>query len=124
MHVRKIAKYAKHPCLQEVQYHIHKGYVCRPDPTEINNEFQFTEAKVDLIFEDGYFVYASAEVQAIFVLVFAFKYIFTEWKIIFVSVSELGNSNTSNLKNYCKSNIIISLPLFLYFISDINTVDD
>lgn len=68
MHVRKITKYAKHPCLQEVQYQIHKGYVCSPDPTEINNEFQFTEAKVDLIFEDGYFVYASAEVQAIFVL--------------------------------------------------------
>lgn len=68
MHVRKITKYAKHPCLQGVQYQIHKGYVCSPDPTEINDKFQSTEAKVDLIFEDGYFVYASAEVQAIFIL--------------------------------------------------------
>lgn len=127
MHVRKITKYAKHPCLQGVQYQIHKGYVCSPDPTEINNEFQSTEAKVDLIFEDGCFVYASAEVQAIFILDSCSQVYFHREKIFFLEVLTMFQKSaafTSDLKNCCKSNIIVSLPLLLHFISDINTVND
>lgn len=68
VHVRKIAEYAKRPCLQEVKYQINKVYVCSPYPTEINNEFQFIKAKVDLTFKDVYVAYASVEAQAIFFL--------------------------------------------------------